>query len=226
MLVALAALLVSVQPGCRESAPPPDSNTKRSLEQARQLEQTFTRIAATVAEVELAACSDTAIRGAIAKSQNRSVALIDEPSLRRFAQGQGLDVSEPLAYLVPKSLKDRRPTSQVSDEKSATDAAYDALALLKGYDYVAVLRYQLKAPKADGEGFHGGELMGKLALFELKSGKPMCAAPVLVHSHQEIAGKPKQSPQQAADKDFELELRRVLQETLAGMSPELNLELG
>ena len=225
-LVRFGVVLLLGWPGCQEQAPSPSAKTVELTAQAKQFEQTLSRIEQSLPKVEASACSDSAIRGAIAKSHNRQVPLLDKPSLALAAQGKPLDPTRALAHLVPAALKERRATSQVTDEQSATDAAFDALKLLKEYDYVAVLDYQLKAPKADGKGFHGGELTGKLALFELRSGKSMCAAPVFAQSHEEIAGKPQQSPQEAADIDFDLELRRVLQETLQAMSRELSLELG
>jgi hypothetical protein len=202
-----------------------DTKTRNLTLRAKQLEATFGTIERKLRTIESSPCSDSAIRAALKKTDNRNVPFVAASVLADFAAGKPVDTGRPLAYLVPQALLTRRPTSQVSDEKSATDAAFDALNLLKEYDYVAALQFELTTPKADGKGFHGGKLEGTLGLFELKSGKAICAAPVFAQSHEEIAGKPGQSPQQAAEKDFELELRRGLQEALRGLTRELNLEL-
>jgi hypothetical protein len=193
---------------------------------ARALEQTFQRIHAQIGKLEPVPCSDFAIRSAIAKSQSRKVPFIDAAALALAAQGAPIDAKLPLASFVSKTLVARRATGAVTDEKSATDAAFDAMTLTKDHDFVAAIRYDFRAPKADDKGFHGGELKGTLGLFELKSGKLVCAAPVFAQSHEEIAAKPGQTPQQAATVDLELESRRALHEAFAGMTSELNLDLG
>lgn len=214
--------------GCDRSDP---ATARAQLDElsgpARTLEQTFGRVHAQLSRtLDPVPCSDLTIRKAINNSQSRTVPFIDAAALELSAQGKPLDSALPLAHFVSKVLASRRPTSAVSDQKSATDAAFDAVTLTKEHDFLAAMRYDFKRAKADGQGFHGGELKGTLALFELRSGKLLCAAPVFAASHEEIAGKPGQSPQQAADVDLELESRRALQETFAGMTPELNLDLG
>src|SRR5690606_41019698 len=112
-----------------------------------------------------------------------------------------------------------------TDDENGAAAAFDAAPLGKGHDYLGVLRYQLTPPRADGPGFPGGQLTGTLALFERASRKLACAAPVFAQSHEEIAAKAGQTPQQAADKDFELQLRRALQQAFNGLTPELHLDV-
>ncbi len=192
---------------------------------AKQLEATFRAMNQKLARAEPASCPTTEIATAIQRSGNRSVPFIDERSLALSAAGKPLDAGLPLARLASEVLAKRRPSSQATDDKSATDAAFDALSLAKEHDYMAVLRYKLTPPRADGQGFHGGELTGTLALFELASGKLACAAPVFAQSHEEIAAKAGQTPQQAADKDFELQLRRALQQAFNGLTPELHLDV-
>lgn len=226
-VVAFVTLVATVL-GC-DTAPDPSATAKlKELSApARTLEQTLQRVHAQLGgKVEPGPCSDLTIRTAINKSQSRTVPFIDAAALALTAQGKPLDPGLPFAQFVSKVLTKRRPTSAVSDEKSATDAAFDAMTLSKEHDFLAAMRYDFQRAKADGQGFHGGELKGTLALFELRSGKLLCAAPVFAQSHEEIAGKPGQSPQEAADVDLELESRRALEETFAGMTRELNLDLG
>ena len=220
--------LVATALGCDTADPSAATAKLKELSgPAWTLEQTLQRVHAQLGgNVEAGPCSDLTIRTAINMSQSRTVPFIDAAALALAAQGKPLDPGLPLAQFVSKVLTKRRPTSAVTDEKSATDAAFDAVTLTKGHDFLAAMRYDFKRAKADGQGFHGGELKGTLALFELRSGKLLCAAPVFAASHEEIAGKPGQSPQQAADVDLELESRRALQEAFAGMTPELNLDLG
>lgn len=193
---------------------------------ARTLEQSFQRIHAQLRALAPAPCSDLTIRSAIAKSQSRSVPFIDAIALARAAKGDPLDPAVPFAHFVSKSLRARRPTRDVADEKAATDAAFDAMTLTREHDFIAAMHYDFRAPKADEHRFHGGELKGTLGLFELRSGKLVCAAPVRAQNHEEIAAKPGQTPQEAASIDLELESRRALHETFAGMTRELNLDLG
>ena len=220
--------LVATALGCDTADPSAATAKQKELSgPARTLEQTFGRVHAQLAgTLEPTPCSDLAIRTAINTSQSRTVPFIDAAALELSAQGKPLDPALPLAHFVSKVLAKRRPTSAVTDEKSATDAAFDAVTLIKGHDFMAAMRYDFQRAKADAQGFHGGELKGTLALFELRSGKLLCAAPVFAASHEEIAGKPGQSPQAAADADLELESRRALEETFKGMTPELNLDLG
>lgn len=218
-------LVIGAVPACEEQPPEP-SKTEALVARAKTLEQTFARMHASLGHAEPGACSETAIRTAIAKSQNRGVPFIDSKSLALSSHGEVLDPKLPLSGFVSRVLVKRRPTGAVKDEKSATDAAFDALELLKQHDFLAAFDYDFSPPRADGKGFHGGELKGTLVLFELSSGKFMCASSVFAQSHEEIAGKPGQSPQEAADKDIELESRRALEEAFAGMTRELNLDLG
>jgi hypothetical protein len=193
---------------------------------ARTLEQTFLRVHAQLPKLQPAPCSDLGIRSAIARSQSRSVPFIDAAALAFTARGDSIDPNLPFGPFVSKVLLKRRPTRAVGDSKTATDAAFDATKLIKEHDFMAAIEYEFRAPKADAKGFHGGELKGILGLFELRSGKLMCAAPVVAQSHEEVAAKPGQTPQQAADKDLELEARRALEEAFAGKTRELNLDLG
>ncbi|HEU5075736.1 MAG TPA: hypothetical protein VFU02_16200 [Polyangiaceae bacterium] len=193
---------------------------------ARTLEQSFHRIHGQLRTLQAAPCSDLTIRSAIAKSQSRSVPFIDAAALARAAKGDPLDPAAPFAHFVSKGLRERRPTREVLDEKAATDAAFDAMTLTREHDFIAAIHYDFSAPKADEHRFHGGELKGTLGLFELRSGKLVCAAPVFAQSHEEIAAKPGQTPQEAATIDLELESRRALHEAFAGMTRELNLDLG
>lgn len=193
---------------------------------ALALEQTFQRIHAQLGGLEPMPCTDLTIRSAIAKSQSRKVPFIDAAALALVAKGAPVDPKLPLASFVSKKLTARRGTGAVTDEESATDAAFDAMTLTKEHDFVAAIRYDFRPPKADDKGFHAGQLKGTLGLFELRSGKLVCAAPVFAQSHEEIAAKPGQTPQEAATVDLELESRRVLHEAFAGMTSELNLDLG
>lgn len=223
--VSLAVLVAGL--GCDEQ----DSAAARAklaerTAPARTLEQTFQRIHAQLRALEPMPCSDLTIRSAIAKSQSRKVPFIDAAALALAAKGAPVDPKLPLAPFVSKALIERRATGAVTDEQSATDAAFDAMTLTKEHDFVAAIQYDFRAPKADANGFHGGELKGTLGLFELKSGKLVCASPVFAQSHEEIAAKPGQTPQEAASVDLELESRRALHEAFAGMTSELNLDLG
>lgn len=222
----LGLLVLGAAVGCEEKQPDAGAKVVELVTRAKHLEETFGRMHAALAAAEPGPCSESAIRAAIAKSQNRGVPFIDEQSLALSARGQALDPGLPFAGFVSRVLAKRRPTGSANDEKSATDAAFDALELEKQHDFVAAFKYEFSRPRADGKGFHGGELKGTLVLFDLSSGKPMCGALVFAQSHEEIAGKPGQSPQQAADKDIELESRRALEEAFAGMTRELNLDLG
>jgi len=214
--------------GCDKSDPAAANAKLEELSgPAQTLEQTFQRMHSQLkGTVEPGPCSDLTIRSAINQSQSRTVPFIDAAALALSAQGKPVDPALPLAHFVSKVFTKRRPTGTVSDQKSATDAAFDAVTLTKEHDFVAAMRYDFRRAKADAQGFHGGELKGTLALFELRSGKLLCAAPVFAQSHEEIAGKSGQSLQQAADADLELESRRALEETFAGMTRELNLDLG
>ncbi len=225
-LVALA-LIAAASAACKEHDP---ATARAALDEqmapARTLEQTFQRIHAQLGTLEPGPCSDLTIRSAIAQSQSRKVPFIDASALALTAKGAPVDPKLPLARFVSKVLLDRRATGAVTDQQSATDAAFDALTLTKGHDFLAAIRYEFRAPKADDQGFHGGELKGTLGLFELRSGKLVCAAPVFAQSHEEIAAKPGQTPQEAAATDLELGGRRALHEAFAGMTSELNLDLG
>lgn len=213
--------------GCEREDPAANrAMLDETMAPARTLEQTFQRIHAQLRALEPAPCSDLAIRSAIAQSQSRKVPFIDSAALALTAKGAPIDPQLPLARFVSKALLDRRASGSVTDQKSATDAAFDAMTLTKGHDFVAAIHYDFRAPKADDKGFHGGELKGTLGLFELRSGKLVCAAPVFAQSHEEIAAKPGQTPQEAATADLELESRRALHEAFAGMTSELNLDLG
>ncbi len=213
--------------GC--DRPSAESNADRDLvkltKPVQALETNFGKMARALGSAEPGPCSDVAIREAVERNQNRTVPFIDVKSLALSAAGKPLDPALPLASFVSEPLVKRRPSSDVKDEQTATDAAFDTLKLLKEHDFLAAFRYQLKRPKADGGGFHGGRLEGRLALFELRTGKLMCATDVFAVSNQEIEGKADQSPQQAADKDFELESRSALQQAFSGMTQELNLDL-
>jgi len=214
--------------GCDKSDPgAANAQLKELSAPAHTLEQTFQRVYAQLkGNIEPGPCSDLTIRSAINQSQSRTAPFIDAGALALAAQGKPVDPALPLAQFVSKVLTKRRPSGGVTDQKSATDAAFDAVTLTKEHDFLAAMRYDFRRAKADAQGFHGGELKGTLALFELRSGKLLCAAPVFAQSHEEIAGKPGQSPQEAADVDLELESRRALEETFAGMTRELNLDLG
>ena len=222
VVVALMAAL-----GCdHEDAAAARAKLDERIAPARNLEQTFQRIQAQLGSLEPGPCPDLTIRSAITKSQSRTVPYIDATALALTAKGQRIDSKLPFASFVSNVLVDRTPTAAVADEASATEAAFDAVSLTQEHDFIAAIRYEFRAPKADGQGFHGGELKGTLALFELRSGKLMCASPVFAASHEEIAAKPGQTPQQAATVDLELETRRALHEAFAGMTRELNLDLG
>lgn len=195
------------------------------MARSRQLEQSFRSMQRALGQARPTPCSDSAIRAAVERSQNRTVPFIDEKSLARTARGKTLDAGVPLANFVSEVLVKRRPSGAVTDEKTATDAAFDAMTLQKEHDFLAVLRFELTPPRADGKGFHAGELRGRLALFELAGGALVCETEVFAESTEEVIGKPGQSPQQAADKDFELQLRRALQDAFRGMTRELNLDL-
>jgi len=225
----LALALFATALGCnqKEKDPgPAKANLEQLIGPARTLEQTFQRVNAQLPKLEPAPCSDLTIRSAIAKSQSRKVPFIDAAALAFTLRGDSIDPNLPFGQFVSKVLLKRRPTRAVGDQKTATDAAFDAVKLTKEHDFMAAIEYDFRAPKADAKGFHGGEVKGTLALFELRSGKLLCAAPVVAQSHEEIAAKPGQTPQQAADKDLELEARRALEEAFAGMTHELNLDLG
>lgn len=213
--------------GCDEQDPAAArAKLDEQMASARMLEQTFQRIHAQLRALEPGPCSDLAIRSAIAQSQSRKVPFIDAAALALAAKGAPVDPKLPLSRFISKVLLDRRATGAVTDQQSATDAAFDAMTLTKGHDFIAAIQYDLRAPKADDKGFHGGELKGTLGLFELRSGKLVCASPVFAQSHEEIAAKPGQTPQEAATVDLELESRRALHEAFAGMTSELNLDLG
>lgn len=223
----LALALFTAALGCNKHDPAAAKpNLEHVIGPVRTLEQTFQRVHAQLPKLEPAPCSDLTIRSAIAKSQSRRVPFIDGAALAFSARGDSIDPNLPFGLFVSKVLRQRRPTRSVGDEKTATDASFDAVKLTKEHDFMAAIYYDFRAPKADAKGFHGGELKGILALFELRSGKLVCAAPVVAQSHEEIAAKPGQTPQQAADKDLELEARRALEEAFAGMTRELNLDLG
>jgi hypothetical protein len=191
----------------------------------RRLEKIFDIMLQGSKPAALVACSESEIRKTVAASDNRRVPFVDAPSLERFAAGKSLDPAEPLARFVSEVLVRRRASGQITDEKTATDAAFDAASLQKQHDYLAVLSYQLTRPKADPKGFHGGELEGRLGLFDLSNGKLMCATPVVAHSHEQVERKPGQSPQDAAVKDFEAQTRRALEEAFSGLTREVNLDL-
>jgi BMFP domain-containing protein YqiC len=192
---------------------------------ARQLEAKFREMHQQLGRVEPKDCPEPEILAAIRRSGSRTVPFIDEQSLALSAAGKPLDPSLPLASFASEVLAKRRPSSQANDEKTATDAAFDALSLTKQHDYMAVLRYRLTPPRADNKGFHGGELEGMLGVFELASGKLACAVQVFAQSHEEIAAKAGQTPQEAADKDLELQFRRALQEAFSSLTRELNLDV-
>lgn len=226
LLSRLAALLFALNccASCR-SEPGAHTEQDKLSARARQLEAKFGEMQQKLGTAKPGECPESEILAAIKRSGNRTVPFIDERSLALSAAGKPLEASLPLASFTSDVLAKRRPSSQANDEKTATDAAFDALSLAKQHDYVAVLRYRLTPPRADGKGFHGGELQGTLGLFELGSGKLACAAQVFAQSHEEIAAKAGQTPQQAANDDFELQLRRALQEAFSGLTRELNLDV-
>jgi hypothetical protein len=117
----------------------------------------------------------------------------------------------------------------VVDERTATEAAFAVVSMKKQYDFLATLDFTFTAPEADDKGFHAGELRGTLALFELASTeaspRALCSAPLSADSSLEAVKKPGQTRQEAADKDFELQIRRALEETFSQMTQELVLEL-
>ena len=223
-LVALLLALGSCAGACQSES---GSHTERDklTARARALEAKFRAMHQKLGKAQPSACAESEIIAAIRQSGNRTVPFIDEKSLALSAAGKPLEASLPLASLVSDVLAKRRPSSQAKDDRSATDAAFDAMSLAKQHDYLAVLRYRLEPPRADDKGFHGGELEGTLGLFELASGRLVCAAQVLARNHEEIAAKAGQTPQAAADKDLELQLRRALQEAFGGLTRELNLDV-
>jgi len=174
---------------------------------------------------EFAPCPDGRIRATLAKTQNRRALFVDARSLKVAAQGKPIDEASPLASLTSAAFAKRMGTAAVVDEKTATEAAFGVVSLKKQYDFLATLDFKFKAPKADDKGFHGGELRGTLALFDIASGHALCRAPLSADSSLEAVKKPGQTQQEAADKDFEMQIRRSLEETFAQMTEELLLEL-
>jgi len=223
---ALLSLCLLTLWGCEEGSKPTQKPEVQKLAaRARELEAAFERMRAGLANAGPSPCPEATLLKTIRQTQNRTVPFIDERSLELSARGKPLDPKQPLERLASGVLARRRPSTLATDEKAATDAAFDAMALAKEHDFVAVLRYRLKRPRADAQGFHGGELEGLLVLFELGSARPLCATEVLVQSHEQIARRGDQSPQQAADHDFDLELRQSLEAAFRSLTPELNLDM-
>jgi len=174
---------------------------------------------------EFVPCPEGLLRSTIARTQNRRALFVDARVLKVAAQGKPVQEASPLSRLTSPAFAKRTGTSAVVDEKTATEALFAVVSLKKQYDFLATLEFTFKAPEADDKGFHAGELRGILALFELASTKPLCSAPLSADSSLEAVRKPGQTQQQAADKDFEMQIRRALEETFSQMTRELVLEL-
>lgn len=222
----LLPMLLALFTGCEDGpSPKQKAELERRTEQVQSFEQRLAVMARSVPR-EPSACPDGTIRMTIARTQNRRVLFADTRSLKASAQGALNRETSPLTFLVSSALLKRPGSAQVVDQKTATDAQFAILSLKKNYDFLAALDFRFKAPKAEHKRFHAGELRGRLALFAIEGGKALCSEPVSAESSLEAVKKPGQSPQEAADQDFELQVRRALEQVFSQMTGELVLDLG
>ena len=224
--LALAAVYLLSLAACDDSESSPDAEQalRKSSAGVRDFEAKLKKMAATTGEQK--PCPDGRLRATVQRSKNRRALFVDSRSLKRAASGSPIDSKALLGKLVSSALLKRTASTQISDQKTATQAAFDVVSLHKNYDFLAVVKAKHKAPKADDKGFHAGQLRGKLGLFELSSAKLLCATVVSADSSLEAVKKPGQTRQQAAEKDFEMQVRRALEEAFARMTNELVLEIG
>lgn len=152
--------------------------------------------------------------------------LVDYEYLSWFLAGSTptYDQGQDWNLLTAPAFLDILPPRLATTKRQATDTVYRLQKLEREIHYVAVLRTQERvAPRVQGEKFHPGRVAGRLLVFDFPTAQRVCEAPVSITSSVEVFGSQKRALEDAVRKDFEVQVRRGLDESLARITRQLNL---